>query len=394
MADMLNNAPPKLHNVAARSAPPARFTSWRDHFASERRWLADTFSGEKMIEMLKQLAWVVPLTLLIWVYAEREQITKEQNETIPFELISTDPSRRVTLKPPQDSNVVVELEGPRARVQDVLQRLRGGEFPQGLRIEIDRAHEANRDHQLRTINLIANHDLFRHAGITVTRTQPDTIIVSVDQVVERDAKVVPAPGTPNLLEGTKFDPPTVKISGPSNVLRPEGGDGDGASLGLLVVHALIPADLLGTPGTHQAADLMLTLPPPLKRDEVTITPATVDGTLEVRSSDETWVMPAMTISLDVPRTIADQYTVKYNTSLANVTLIGPKDVIDEMRKPEGPKPYAQLRVTIEDATAAAGRETLRRTLRFVDLPRGVRVSEKDQQREIPFQLVPKSDVQP
>src|SRR5688572_23038146 len=194
MADLPNN--PKPAKLAASAVAPSRFTSWRDHFAAERRWFADTFSGERMVEMLKQLAWVVPLTLLIWVYAEREQITREQNETIPFELVSADKDRLVTLKPGQDSNVVVELEGPRARVQDVLQRLRGGEFPQGLRIEVDRALEANRDHQLRTISLISSQDLFRHAGITVTRTQPDTINVTVDQIVEREARVVPAPNTP------------------------------------------------------------------------------------------------------------------------------------------------------------------------------------------------------
>jgi hypothetical protein len=390
MSDMLNNPPPKLHKVAASAVRPTKFSSWRDHFASERRWFADTFSGEKMIEMLKQLAWVVPLTLLIWVYAEREQVTKEGNETIPFELVSSDPNRLVTLKPPQDSNVVVELEGPRARVQDVLHRLRGGEFPQGLRIEVDRALEANRDHQVPTIALIANHDLFRRNGITITRTQPDTINVTVDAIIDREARVVPAPGTPNLLEGTKFDPPTVKVRGPFNVLQPAT---EGGSAAPLVAYAHIPPELLTTPGTRDADDLMLSLPPPLNRDtRVTLIPAKVNAALEVRASDAEWDMPAMTISLDVPKTVADKYTVRYNTSLANVKLIGPKDVIDAIQTEGGPKPYAQLKVTIDDATAASSQD-LRRKLRFVDLPRGVRVSEKDEQREVPFQLVPKSDAE-
>ena len=395
MADMLDNPPPKLHKVAASAASRPKFTSWRDHFAAERRWFADTFSGEKLIEMVKQLAWVVPLTLLIWVYAEREQITREQNETIPFELVTGDNDRLVTLKPPQDSNVVVELEGPRARVQDVLHRLRGGEFPQGLRIEVDRTLEANRDHQLPTIALIANHPLFRSSGITVTRTQPDVINVTVDQIVTRDARVVPAPGTPNLLEGTKFDPPAVKVRGPFNVLQPEGDATGGGTPAPLVAHAHIPADLLAGPGTRDADDLEVSLPPPLNKDaRVTIKPEKVGATLEVRASDEKWVMPAMTISLGLPKTIADKFTVDYNTSLANVELIGPKDVIDQMRSEGAPKPYALLKINIEDAQAGAGRETLRRTLRFMDLPRGVRVSEKDEQREIPFRLVPKSDVEP
>lgn len=388
MTDLPNN--PKPTKLAASAAAPSRFTSWREHLAIERRWFTDTFAREKMVEMVKQLAWVLPLTLLIWVYAEREQITPAENETIPFELISPDPDRLVTLKPPQDSNVVVELEGPRARVQDVLQRLRGGAFPQGLRIQVDPALEPNRDHQLPTISLIANHELFRSNGITVTRTQPDTVNVRVDRIIERDARVEAAPGTQNLLDGTKFGPSTVKIRGPLGVLEPNGNGDGGANVRQLVVYAHVPEKLLAAPGTRDAEGLDLSLPPPLTNDpHVMMIPSKVDATLQVRASDETWEMPAMTVSLDVPKSIADRYRVEYDTSLPAVTLIGPEDIIAEMRKPDGPKPYAQLRVTIEDA----GRGEQRRTLRYEDLPDRVRVSEKDRQREIPFRLVPRSDLQ-
>src|SRR5688572_10670665 len=388
MSDPTNNPPsePKLASTAKRAHVPyatPSFKSWRDHFAAERRWFAETFARDKMVEMFKQLAWVVPLTLLIWIYAEREQVTKEQNETIPFELVSTDPNRLVTLRPPQDSNVVVELEGPRARVQDVLHRLRGGAFPQGLRINIDKTLLPNRDHQLRTISLIANHELFRDNGITVTRTQPDTITVTVDEIVERDARVQPTPGTQNLGEA-KFDPAVVKLRGPRNVLSP---DSDSSPL---AVFAHVPSTLLAQPGQRDADGLELSLPPSLAKDaRVTMIPSRVDATLVVRASDDEWVMPAMTVSLDVPKNVTDKFTVKYETSLPDVRLIGPKDVIEEMRKPGGPKPYAQLKVTIDDAN----RDEQRRALRFVDLPDGVRVDDKDKQRTIAFQLVAKADAE-
>ena len=268
-------------------------------------------------------------------------------------------------------------------MQDVLQRLRGGAFPQGLRIEIDKALLPNRDHQLRTISLIANHELFRHNGITVTRTQPDTITVTVDEIIERDARVQPAPGTPNLGEA-KFDPVLVKLRGPRNVLSP---DGDSSPL---AVYAHVPATLLSQPGQRDADGLELSLPPELaKEPRLTMVPSRVDATIQVRASDEEWVMPAMTVSLDVPKNVTDKFTVKYETSLYDVRLIGPKDVIEEMRKPSGPKPYAQLKVTIDDAN----REEQRRTLRFVDLPDGVRVDDKVKQRTIAFQLVAKADAE-
>ena len=153
--------------------------------------------------------------------------------------------------------------------------------------------------------------------------------------------------------------------------------------------------LLAGPGTRDVEDLEVSLPPPLNTDaRVTIKPEKVGATLEVRASDEKWVMPAMTISLDVPKTIADKFSVDYKTSLPNVELIGPKDVIEQMRTEGAAKPYALLKINIEDAQAGAGRETLGRTLRFMDLPRGVRVDEGFARREIPFRLVPKSDVEP
>jgi len=81
--------------------------------------------------------------------------------------------------------------------------------------------------------------------------------------------------------------------------------------------------------------------------------------------------------------------VNYETSLPNVTLIGPKDIIDQLSTGAGPTPYAQLKVTSEDAD----RPEQQRTLRFVDLPDGVRVDEKDRQRTIRFRLIRKSEVE-
>ena len=262
--------------------------------------------------------------------------------------------------------------------------MRGGEFPQGLRIEIDKALLPNRDHQLRTISLIANHDLFRHNGITVTRTQPDTITVSVDAIVERDARVAPVPGTANLGEA-KFDPPIVKLRGPRNVLSPDG------DFNPLVAYAHVPPNVLTQPGQRDADALELTLPPPLAKDpRIVITPSKVDAVLQVRASDAKWEMRAMTIRLDVPKGVTDKFIVEYDPSLPNVTLIGPKDIIDQLSAGTANiTPYALLSVSGEDADRGAQQ----RTLRFVDLPEGVRVDEKDRQRTVSFRLIRKSEAE-
>src|SRR5688572_16294126 len=58
-------------------APVAARASRRAYWASAtRRWARDTFSREQIISSLKSLAWVAPLTVLIWIYAEREQLAR------------------------------------------------------------------------------------------------------------------------------------------------------------------------------------------------------------------------------------------------------------------------------------------------------------------------------
>jgi hypothetical protein len=386
MSDTLNN-PPKPHKIAASAVPaPARFSSWRDHFARERRWLAETFSREKMIDMFKQLAWVVPLTLLIWIYAEREQIATLPNETIPFQLVSPDANKTVELAPRQDSNLLLELQGPRARLQNVLQRLRGGALLQGLRLEIDR-NLSSGTHTLSTASLVANNSIFTQNGITVTRTQPERLQVIVDDVVEREARVTAPPGITTLDAATRFDPPNVKVRGPATMLdraKTEAG-------GTLSVFVRIPDEMLRTPGEKDARKLPIELPQALAQDDrVALSRQEVDATLVVRASDVDFEMNAMPVSLDQPKPMADKYSVEYQTSLPSVKLIGPKDKIDPLRDPAfQPRPYAQLRVT----TADVGREGLKRKLRFVDLPPGVRVSDADAQREISFTVKPKADAE-
>src|SRR5688500_9862212 len=84
-----------------------------------RRWARGTFTRENLVSGAKTLAWVVPLTVLIWVYAEREQLIPEQSVPIPINVTSGDPSRVVTLLHPPDKMILADLEGPRSRIDAV-----------------------------------------------------------------------------------------------------------------------------------------------------------------------------------------------------------------------------------------------------------------------------------
>src|SRR5688500_16422200 len=60
-----------------------------------RRWARDTFNREQIVAGLKQLAWVAPLTMLIWLYAERAQ---QSEEMIPVHVRARSSNDKVHLK--------------------------------------------------------------------------------------------------------------------------------------------------------------------------------------------------------------------------------------------------------------------------------------------------------
>src|SRR5213595_2181335 len=84
---------PLSYRAAERTGTMRRWS------AVARRWFRDTFNKEQLISGLRSLIWVAPLTVLIWIYAEREQIiTTPTPLYIPIQVVSTDPDRVVTLK--------------------------------------------------------------------------------------------------------------------------------------------------------------------------------------------------------------------------------------------------------------------------------------------------------
>jgi hypothetical protein len=348
----------------------------------ERRWLRRNFSREQLISNLKTLAWVVPLTLLIWVYAEREQIATYKDETIPFELSSSDAGRYVSLVRKQDKNFWVTLQGSQARVQKVLRDLRSG-LPQGLKLEIPPTYSLNREHEIGTVALLQRQPIFKDNGITVMNCQPPRLDIMVDEIIERDARIVAPPSVSNLEPSSAFDPPTVKLKGPWTLLNPTAPDGARP-----VVLADIPQDVLKSPGHHDLPEVSLIRPPGLLDDRVSIvTGSKVRASLDVRASDVTGTIPSMTIFVDMPVQVMDKYKMDmtvFRPALQNVRVTGPKDLIDAMLRPEfSPKPRATLVLTKDDATG----EVRSKAVAYADLPQGVNVSDEDRKRTVGFRLV-------
>ncbi|HYO09983.1 MAG TPA: hypothetical protein VER17_13515 [Tepidisphaeraceae bacterium] len=363
-----------------------RLRTWRDDISAEWTRFASGFTRENIVSNLKTLAWVVPLTLLIWIYAEREQVAPAKDVAVPFELTSVDADRAVSLKPPQDKNLVLELQGPQARLQDVLNKLRGGTMPQGLKIDVPTTYQVNREHALPTLDLVRSQKIFTDAGVTVLGVQPARLEIVVDEVVEREARIVGPSGVKNL-EAT-FDPPTVKLRGPLSVLNKALASVPQEENGRLLLHADLPQHILRKPDHYELTDVVLTRPPELQDDRVSIVALPkIRAVVDVRQADKTYTRPSMTVTQDVPDGLLDKYKmVDFRAVLQNVTLVGPPELIEAMQRPDfQPQPKAHVVVTAEDATGE------RRTKVVVyDLPKGVDVVPEDQKRTVEFRLVDRS----
>src|SRR5690242_1264927 len=79
---------PKIVADYLSSPPPG---SWAAFLANQRRFWVHAFSRESLFNFAKTMAWVVPLTILIWVYAEREQRDTDPGVTFPIDVRSSDP---------------------------------------------------------------------------------------------------------------------------------------------------------------------------------------------------------------------------------------------------------------------------------------------------------------
>src|SRR5688572_30356625 len=354
-----------------------------------RRWARGAVTRENLVSGAKTLAWVVPLTVLIWVYAEREQLIPEQSVPIPINVTSGDPSRVVTLLHPPDKMILADLEGPRSRIDAVRNEFSRSGGVQSLDILLDRLQLSPGKHELRTASLVASQPMFDTNGIAVTNCQPPMLHVMVDEYVTREVPIEPHPSVTNLVGKPIFEPPKVKIRAPSS---------DFVRAGDVKVYADLGAvPELANPGSHAGLAVPV-YTDALTGPNVSLAPGNVKATVEVRQADETYVMPFMAVWPVMPMAWQKEYRVEgAPDTIPTVTVKGPPDKIAllkrAMENPGAVTFYAVLEIQGEDRPAegqSVGPVRSRQLNFEAGLPDGVRVSPEDAQRTVDFKLVRRS----
>jgi hypothetical protein len=271
---------------------------------------------------LKTLVGVAPLTILVWVYAEQQELVNETSR-VRVVVQSADPAHRaVTLTSPSDGIIQLTLQGSQIGIDRVKALLQQTVLAKPIEIEVATALPAGPQQPVACLDAIAANPIFFRQGVTVTQCNPETLIVRIDALEDRLATVVAPPDAPGLIQAN-FHPATVVMRGPSYMF-PRGR--------LSATADMTDLTILKTPGKHDGVLLPLV---PL--DNFTFLPDSVTADLTVGQADESISVSPVSVLVLAPKYLTDGYRFDYKEVLPQpVTLTGPPQSI-ALIDPHNPK---------------------------------------------------------
>jgi len=333
-------------------------------------------SGGGILQTVRTMLWVVPLTLLLWIYAEREQLAETRDVPATVELRCAAPDRVVGIITPEDRRVYLDLEGPRSSIEAVRDALfdrRTGP----LELTVPEDLPATFEGDISAAERLGRNDLFRERAVTVLRCRP-TVRIKAER---KQTEMVPVRLRPEekFVGVVVFEPDTVPLGGPESLFRntpPE----------RLAVYADMSRFAGQKPGHYEGeVPLLFTfaVPAPFSARDVTF-PRTVKVKVETQRSQED-VLPSIPLLVQVPARIleSDRFRVQAPVTLPNVSVTGPPEVIQALKAGKLPA-AAVLELTPEDFVPGVDKAEKTRKLRPEDyrMPKDVTVTNPE--REVSF----------
>lgn len=369
MSDTPPNPQPASPRPAAGLEPVQRqiklHSRTQRNVAVVRRWMRDTFTREQILSGLRQLAWVAPLTVLIWVWAEREQQVDQSNVRFKIEVTCSNAKIDVRLREPADGYVSVDLLGSRNRIEE-LRRSAGGDRVIQFEVPGDRKPG---EHQF-NLAAIANRDP-QFEGMSVTNGSPSLISVFIDPIEEFVVPVRVRNEDQELFDGVVFDPPKVRVRMPlaekNKVEQSQGSQ--------LVAVADLSVVTDRTPGRKQQVTGVRTFVPGADANQVTIDPGTITVSLSAIERAKERLIGSVSVLQTVAPKLAEGTKIQFeDVKLFDVRVIGPKEIIDSLNESDV---VAQVMIDSRDV----GKGRLTKQVHF-SLPEGVKVHPEDAKRTV------------
>ncbi|MDB5327989.1 MAG: hypothetical protein JWM57_3558 [Phycisphaerales bacterium] len=308
-------------------------------------------------EALKTLGIVVPLTMLIWVYAEKAQSRPESVNGLKIAFSTGNGNFAATVEP--DDSVTLSLEGPQGQLDQFKQAVAKSTKDGHLVLALPNAQAAASTKLQSIADAVKADPQFVNINVTVKASPPD-LRVSVDPVITRKVTVAPPPKLQVTLQNVAFDPPQIDITGPLPMVNSQfGGDNptiavDGSGLNL------------GT--TSGAKTMMVPLKVP-QDSQLSLSRSQVKMTYEVGSTIQQGQI--RTVYIDVRRPVGEdgrsKVIVRDGPVIHNIQVTGPSNVVNGLI---GDTPLRSVKAVLSIVKEDVDAGELRRTVE-VDLRDGV-----------------------
>ena len=306
-------------------------------------------SRQRTKEILSTLLIVVPLTLLIWIYAERAQDVKDTAEITP-RVAMTEPTLIATVVSPPSGALALDLESPKALIDQLKKQLAERAMDNSLTLTLPPALTHVGQQNVDIANTLNNDPLILNSGVSITKATPPLMTVTVDPLSTRTLPVAVPPDLARSLQSVSFDPPTVTVRGPKprvDALFP----GDAT----VFIDTANRASDFTTAGTRTIEVPLVTLP---LESRVTISPKKVKMTVEIGARDRDYTIPNVPIVVQKLLSLEKtQVVVKGPPLVQNVHIHGPASLISRF---EGSNPQCRLTAVLRISPDDVGKMDLQR----------------------------------
>jgi hypothetical protein len=316
--------------------------SLRPHFVE---WVKRHTTADALKDGAKTAAWVFPLTILTWVYAEQQQRVSVDSQTVSINVRTSDPSRIVNLLDAHADEPVISMEGPKAGIDSVKDLLSRPE--RLINIDVDPKLSTGQEHDVGLSDTIENSPIFTQRGIKVTKVMPDRVRVKLDELESRDLEVVAAPNA-NLDGAPTFDPKTIKVRAPHSVWVQTAGTSDPNAL-----KAIAEFPTTGDrsrPGQHSNEQLTVRLPVQGENVTPSVSP-TVQATYQIKQSSVRLEIKTLILHTAFVGTTANDLVVDLSKSNVDIWISGPPEkcrkVVDAADQNQT-VPYAMVTLDADD----------------------------------------------
>ncbi|MBC24560.1 MAG: hypothetical protein CMJ32_11700 [Phycisphaerae bacterium] len=268
---------------------------------------------------------VTLITLLIWFWAEGET-REERNVYTQIQFLPGDPER-FEVSPTRSFPLAVDLSGSKRALDRATEMLRVATVE--LTTGIGGVPAQAGDHTLNMADILNNLRMITDTGVTVTRTDPATQPLQVNQLTSLQVDVVASLPGAETVGKTVIEPAKATVRIPSRMAE--------SIKDALRVEAIVDSRLQEhlEPGSRHSLEVPLQLPDTLRSlaSSITIQPKDATVTFTLSSRTRTLTMNLVPVQVSGPPEEFNEYEVQLDPGdqfLKEVQLRGPNATIEQI----------------------------------------------------------------